>query len=83
MIPALLYALAAALPLLVAGGAEDERHRRAEARAEITRTLAAGRTPARELYRQAHLGRHAVIPTCPECDGVLTTNHVCKEPKTR
>ncbi|NJP42304.1 hypothetical protein [Actinacidiphila epipremni] len=83
MITTLRCALAAALPLYTAIGAEDAHHRRAEARAEIARTLAAGRTPARELYAAAHLGRHAVIPTCPECGGLLTDWHVCKEPKPR
>lgn len=78
----LLYALAAGLALIVAGGADDERTRRTEARAELARTLAAGRAPCPALLRDAHLP-HApatTLPYCPECDGVLTDHHICKEP---
>lgn len=59
MIP-LLYALLAAIAGYVVLGAVDERTRRAEARAELARTLAAGRAPCPALLRDAHL------PTTPQ-----------------
>ncbi|MFI0718883.1 hypothetical protein [Streptomyces sp. NPDC021224] len=54
----LLLTLATAVAGYVALGAQDEHTRRIEARAELARTLAAGRIPCAALLRDAHLPNH-------------------------